>query len=243
MRIDRVLFPLPFITVAFSLTCYGQNRPDFDASRLMTGTFHYRDHLEGTSDGHSVIRIEKISGGVTYAFSNVVTGSFSQHWRALTTKDFTPVSAELTFGNGAAAKKVFSLSYQTGHVTGFLVKEPRVADSVSRPVDDAVAPDTVDQRVDWASVMSLKEYIPSKRFLFHVYDPKTGNSAVEATVMSLETIHVDAGTFHVARIVYQIRKSTGSERFEVFVNDSLPRFLVKEVFPNGLISELAVNTP
>lgn len=243
MKNGRNLFVLSLVVIVWGLTCHGQARPNFDARRLQTGTFHYRDHIEGSSDGQSAIRIEKISGGTTYAFSNVVDGSFSQHWRALSSVDFTPISAELTFGSSASAAKAFSLFYQAGHVTGFFVKEPRAGDSTKHLVDDTVAPDTVDQRIDWAAVMSLNVYIPAERFLFHVYDPKAGNSKVEATVISLETIHVDAGTFHVARIVYQIGKSTGSERFEVFVNDSSHRFLVKEVFPNGLISELVSREP
>lgn len=243
MKVARILLHLYVIAVVFGLACYGQRRPNFDASRLQTGTFHYRDHMTGISDGQSVIKIEQISGGTNYAFSNVVIGSSSQHWQATTLRDFTPVSAELAYGNSAAAKKVLSLSYQKERVTGYFVKDPRLSGSISCPVDEAVAPDTVDQRVDWASVMSLDKYVRSERVFFHVYDPKAGNSSVEATVMSLETIHVDAGTFHVARIVYQIRKSTGSERFEVFVNNSSSRFLVKEVFPDGLISELTSREP
>jgi len=44
--------------------------------------------------------------------------------------------------------------------------------SVDRAVDDIIAPDTVDQRIDWAAVMSLITYTPQQQFLFHVYDPK-----------------------------------------------------------------------
>lgn len=178
-------------------------------------------------------------GGTRYAFSNVVNGMFSQHWQTLALADFTPLSAELTFGSSTSATKAFSLSYKAGHVTGFFVQDPRTRDAEKHPVDVVIAPDTVDQRIDWAAVMSFKEYKPSEQFFFHVYDPKAGNSKVEATVESRETIHVDAGSFDVFRIVYRIAKSGGTERFEIFVNASSPRLLVKEVFPNGLISELA----
>ncbi|HEX3966426.1 MAG TPA: hypothetical protein VHW70_00545 [Edaphobacter sp.] len=243
MKIGRLLFQLLFVAIACGSSCQSQARPGFDARRLLTGTFHYRDYTRESPDGQSVIKVEKVPGGTSYVFSNVANGSSSQHWRALISPDFTPLSADLTFGSGAAARKVFSLSYQSAHVSGFFVPEPRVSGSAARPVNESVAPDTVDQRVDWAAVMSLKKYIPSQRILFHVYDPKAGNSTVVATVISHETIHVDAGTFQVARIVYQIAKSTGSEIFEVFVNSAAPRFLVKEVFPNGLISELVSKEP
>jgi hypothetical protein len=110
-------------------------------------------------------------------------------------------------------------------------------------VNDIVAPDTVDQRIDWAAVMSLNRYSPQQQFLFHIYDPKGGNSQVVARVMGSRTIHVEAGTFQVVRIVYRISKATGTEAFEVFVNESVPRFLVKEVFPDGLTSEFLKISP
>lgn len=243
MRTVRASLFLFLIPGALGLTCHGQSRPDLDAGRLRMGTFHYRDHIDGSSDGESAIRIERLAAGTRYAFSNVVSGTLSQQWRTLSLADFTPLSAELTFGSSASAAKAFSLSYKAGHVTGFFVPDPRAGDAEKHPVNVAVALDTVDQRIDWAAVMSFKEYKPSEQLFFHVYDPKAGNSKVEATVESHETIHVDAGSFDVFRIVYRIAKSGWTERFEVFVHASTPRFLVKEVFPDGLVSELVSMEP
>jgi hypothetical protein len=234
---------LPFLVGMLSATCHGQHRPDFDAARLRTGTFHYRDHGGGAPEGESAIRIERLPDNAGYAFSNVVNGLMTQHWLARCAEDFVPLFAELTYGIGDSAPKSFSLSYQAGHVTGFLNQNPRTLDSPKHSVDTVVAPDTVDQRIDWAAVMSLRKDEPSERFFFHVYDPKAGNSQVEAIVESRETIRVDAGTFEVIKIAYRIAQPSGSEAFEVFASATSPRFLVKEVFPNGLVSELRSVAP
>jgi hypothetical protein len=243
MNVIRVLCQVLFIVAASGQHYDGHGRQDFDARRLQAGTFRYRESKVGTSDGESVIRVQKLVDGNTYAFSNIVDGPSSQHWRATISADFTPLSAELTFGDGPTAHKAFQLSYGGVHVTGFAATTREGSSSVDRPVNDIVAPDTVDQRIDWAAVMSLNRYSPQQQFLFHVYDPKGGNSQVVARVMGSQTIHVAAGTFQVVRIVYRIRKATGTEAFEVFVNESVPRFLVKEVFPDGLISELLKISP
>ena len=105
-------------------------------------------------------------------------------------------------------------------------------------MDEDVAADTIDQRIDWAAVMPLKSYGDQQEFTFHVYDPKDGNSRIVAVVKGTETLQTKAGSFHVIRIVYRTEKSGGAKTFEVFINERLPRFLVKEVFPWGETSEL-----
>jgi hypothetical protein len=243
MNVIRVLCQVFLVAAASGQGYDGHGHQDFDARRLQAGTFHYRESQVGRPDGESVIRVQQLMDGNTYAFSNIVDGPSSQHWRATISTDFTPLSAELTFGDGPTAHKAFQLSYQAARVTGFAATKREGSGSVDRGVDDIVAPDTVDQRIDWAAVMSRNRYTPQQQFLFHVYDPKGGNSQVVATVMGLQTIHVAAGTFQVVRIVYRISKATGTEAFEVFVNESVPRFLVKEVFPDGLTSELLKISP
>ena len=49
---------------------------------------------------------------------------------------------------------------------------------------------------------------------------------------------VPAGSFETVRISYQIDKRSGAETYEVFVTKQAPRFLVKEKFPNGSVTEL-----
>jgi hypothetical protein len=213
--------------------------PRFDAHRLQLGTFRYSDSSHGKVMGESTIRVLKIhrSEGQEYVFSNVVEGASDQHWKAVITPNFSPISAELTFGGSGEQHKAFDLTYSRNHVSG--VAATRDRDSfVDRRIGEEVAVDTVDQRIDWAAVMALKSYQESETFTFHVYDPKDGNSRIMATVKGTETIHTRAGAFRVVRILYTTEKASGAQTFEVFINEQVPRFLVKEIFPWGMTSEL-----
>jgi hypothetical protein len=219
-------------------------RCDFDATWLRTGSYSFRTLVEGKDVGRSRIQISKSADSGNYIFSNVVIGSFSQSWEAVASPTFAPVSAKLSFGQGSAARTAFDLSYQGNRVTGFITsqKEP----FKRREVDEAIADDTVDQRIDWAAVMAFKEYVEGREFKFHVYDAGTGNSLVSVRIGKSEKTVVPAGSFETVRISYRIDKRSGAETYEVFVTKQTPRFMVKEKFPNGSMTELmelAKSTP
>jgi hypothetical protein len=211
-------------------------RCDFDATRLRTGSYSFRTLVEDKDVGRSRIQISKSADSGNYVFSNVVIGSFSQSWEAVASPTFAPVSAKLSFGQGSAARTAFHLSYQGNRVTGFITsqKEP----FKRREVDEAIADDTVDQRIDWAAVMAFKEYVEGREFKFHVYDAGTGNSLVSVRIGKSEKTAVPAGSFETVRISYRIDKRSGAETYEVFVTKQAPRFMVKEKFPNGSVTEL-----
>ena len=224
--------------ISLSLAIAGEQvaRLDLDATRLQTGSFSFRTLVEGKEVGRSRIQIHRAADSGNYVFSNPVTGSFSQSWEAVATPRFAPVSAKLSFGQGSGARTAFELSYQGNRVTGFMAsrKEP----SKRREIDENASDDTVDQRIDWAAVMALKEYVEGKEFQFHVYDPGTGNSVVSGRIGKSETTAVPAGSFETVRVSYRIDKRGRSETYEVFVTKQAPRFLVKEKFPNGSAVEL-----
>ena len=211
-------------------------RCDFDATRLRTGSYSFRTLVDGKDAGRSRIQISKSADSGNYVFSNVVIGSFSQSWEAIVSPTFIPVLAKLTFGQGSAARTVFELAYQGSRVTGFVTarKEP----FKRREVNEMISDDTVDQRVDWAAVMTLKEYVEGQEFKFEVYDPGTGNSLVRVRIGKSEKTAVPAGSFETVHISYRIDKRSGAETYEVFVTKQAPRFLVKEKFPNGSVTEL-----
>ncbi len=141
-----------------------------------------------------------------------------------------------SFGQGSSARSVFELAYQGTRVTGFITaqKEP----SKRREVNETISDDTIDQRVDWAAVMALKEYVEGHEFKFNVYDPGTGSSLVRVRIGKSEKTAVPAGSFETVRISYRIDKRSGAETYEVFVTKQAPRFLVKEKFPDGSVTEL-----
>jgi hypothetical protein len=224
------------VYLALAIACGQDTRPDLDATRLQTGSFSFRTLADGMEVGRSQIQIRRCADSGNYVFSNLVTGSFSQSWEAVASQTFAPVSAKLSFGQGSAARTAFELSYKGNRVTGFII--PQKEPSKRREVDERVTDDTVDQRIDWAAVTALKDYVEGQEFRFHVYDPGTGNSPVSVRIGESETIAVPAGSFEAVRVLYRIDKRGHTETYEAFVTKKAPRFMVKEKFPNGSISEL-----
>jgi hypothetical protein len=212
-------------------------RPDFDAGRLRAGVFRYRTVVEGKEAGESRISVRRSDSG-DIVFSNVVEGAFGQSWESVASRAFLPISAKLTMGEGKNARAVFELTYRGGRVTGFASASRDGRPPEQRAVDESVADDTVDQRIDWAAVMAVPEYVPGGRFAFHVYDPNTGNSRITARVVGFETTAVPAGSYETARIEYRIEKNRGTETYVALVRREIPRVLVKETFPNGAVTEL-----
>ncbi|HET6887058.1 MAG TPA: hypothetical protein VFH87_03945 [Candidatus Udaeobacter sp.] len=235
-RLKNVMRFVVIVCLTLAIARGQDARPDLDAGRLQTGSFSFRTLVDGKEVGRSRIQIRSSTDSGSYIFSNLVIGSFSQSWEAVASPTFVPVSAKLTFGQGSAARTAFDLSYQGNRVTGFITsrKEP----FKKREVDETVADDTVDQRIDWATVMALKKYVQGLEFRFHVYDPGTGNSLVSVRIGESQTTTVPAGSFETVRVSYRIDKGNGPETYEVFVTKQAPRFLVKEKFPNGSITEL-----
>jgi len=210
-------------------------RTELNANQLRTGRFQYRTLLQEKDAGTSEISIHEGSSRGTFIYSNHVTGQFSQHWEAIASADFTPISAKLSFGD--VLHPAFVLKYASGRVTGFVV--PRHSNDASkRNVYVRILPDTVDQRIDWAAAISHTDIAPGREFGFHVFDPGTGNSTVSARVAGPEEVRIPAGTFQAVRIIYSIQKSSGKEVYQVLTNVNGPRMLLKEEFPDGAVSEL-----
>jgi hypothetical protein len=129
-----------------SVLASGQvSRPDLNAGRLRTGSFLYRTLVDRAEAGRALIRVRRCDDSGNYVFSNIITGSFSQSWEAVASLTFSPVSAKLSFGEGAAARTAFEISYDGNRVTGFVI--PRREPSRKREVDETIAGDTVDQRI------------------------------------------------------------------------------------------------
>jgi hypothetical protein len=212
-------------------------RPDFDAARLQQGSFRYRTVVNGKDAGQSQIDVRAQTGGRVFLFSNLITGAFSQRWDSTASRRFEPVSASLVFGEGADTRPMFELTYRNGRVTGSALMR-RLEPPARKAVDDPVSADTVDQRIDWAAVMSVPSLAAGQSFAFRVYDPETGNSHVSVEVGETAMTTVPAGTFETARVAYRIDKNRGAETYVALVKIAIPRFLVHETFPNSSTTEL-----
>ena len=210
-------------------------RTQFDASRLRLGAFRYRTILKGQDAGTSSISITRADAA--YRFRNEVTGPFRQTWEAVATSRFEPRSATLGLGQSDDRRRSMSLVYGAGAVTGTATRTDLTRGAQTSEVSARVPDDVVDQRIDWAAVMSTS-LSPGQTIAFSVYDPWIGVSRVTGRVGNPETITVPAGTFETQRVVYVIEKSSGTERYEVWVSREIPRFLVREDFPNGASTQL-----
>jgi hypothetical protein len=209
----------------------------FDARRLQTGEFVYRDSSKGKALGESSIGIRVGEEDSNYRFSAQTIGYADQHWESVASPTLSPVSARLTFGKGSDQPTAFDLHYAKGKVTGFALNRDSSEPRTQLPVNASIDSNTVDQRIDWATVMAF-DLREGSRFSFNVYDAATGSSEVHARVSPRRRIDVPAGTFDVLAVTYTVKKSTGAERYIVYATESLPRFMVREDFPDGTISEL-----
>ena len=214
-----------------------------DAGRLQQGVFSYRDLDRGKEVGTSSITIRKLEESGKYRFLNVAamntgfSGFRSQRWQATARANFAPVSAALEFVGDKKSSPIFELHYEARRVRGFVIEQKESAPPARRLVDDPISEDTVDQRIDWAAVMSapLKK---GRRSEFSVYDPGTGVSRVVERVGASEAVKTPAGTFQAIRITYDIDKRGKVERYIIFTTQKKPRVMVREDFPNGVVTEL-----
>ena len=221
-----------FIAGGFLLEA-GAEHP-FEAIRLRTGRFEYRVMKAGKEIAKFTLTVEKAADG-NFRFAGEAIG-FNQKWESIATPVFHPISATLRMQLRDGKMYSMTLKYADGYVTGSEQKES----SPANKIDNHVPPGTVDQRIDWATAMSTGLVLGDK-FNFTVFDPSTGVSEVTGEVAGDQRIIVPAGTFDTVRIIYQIEKSKGTERYEVLVTKTLPRMMVRENFPNGTSSELVGN--
>jgi len=209
----------------------------FDAHRLKTGQFTYRMSDRGVPAGTGMITIREAEPLGNYDFSAEFDGFGGQQWEAIATSAFDPVFATLSAGKPGAVVPIFRLEYASGKVKGFVMNRKGPEAGTQRRIDDAVPVNTVDQRIDWAAVLSYP-LSSGKRFEFNVYDPSIGISQVMVSVGKLERIQVPVGTFDAYRVTYTIKKATGTEQYQVLATRDLPRILVREEFPDGVVSDL-----
>jgi hypothetical protein len=178
---------------------------------------------------------------LTNAADALTTVRFAQHRLTLdqlnTKQLMTGRFRYRTLLEGDALRPVFEWKYDGLGVADFFASKNSAGQQKSAVKSDLL-PDTVDQRIDWAAVISQVILVPGHSFAFHVFDPGTGLSHVNTRIAGRELVRVPAGTFQAIRIIYRIEKSSGSEIYQVLTNVAGPRMLLKEEFPNGAISEL-----
>jgi hypothetical protein len=222
----------PVVIIAFAAFAFGGRAP-IDAHRLATGQFVYRTFAHGREVGQGRVTIRRLADPERYEFKADITGDANQRWTAIATPAFVPLSATITFGPDTVGNEPrFSLTYHDGRVTGFVVRGSR------RSIDTIVPAGIVDQRIDWAAVMA-SDLTPGRELRFSVYDPSLGVSPVLGTVGPVERVEVAAGTFNAYHITYRIAKATGTVEYQVYATRAVPRMMIREIFPDSVVSDLS----
>lgn len=211
-------------------------------TRVKTGFFEYRDSDHSKQVGSSTITIQRIVGSGNLKlvdkaeFGEGFSGFHSQRWEVVTSAEFRPILARLAFLRGDEVSPVFELKYQSGKATGFVEDS---TEGSKQTVDAPVPSGVVDQRIDWAAILA-SDLKTGEQIEFSVFDPVTGISSVTAEVGPSEELRVPAGTFSAFRVDYHMQKPRGTEHYRLFVSTKLPRLMLREDFPNGVVSELVM---
>lgn len=214
------------------------NAVHFDATRLKTGTFTYRDTVNGKAGNLSTSTISPLSDG-NYRFTADIPG-FDQSWSTVATRSMSPLQTILKMRTRDGRHYQMNLSYSGSHVSGEAVtsasadgKLPGSDQSVTAEIPDQ----TVDQRVDWATVMTTGRQ-PGQKFDFNVYDAKTAVSRVSCVVSDAGMMQTVLGPVQAIRLDYTVYKASGTEVYTVYTSEGLPRAMLREDLPGGLVITL-----
>ena len=239
MKTGLIAFSLLSATV--SAVASGQPQASaavFDASRLKTGVFTYRDIQDGKPGALATCSVAALDAG-RYRFTCDFP-AFEQSWDTVATRAMAPVQTTLKMRTRDGRHYQMDLSYAGAHVTGEAVTSGS-ADGKLPGSDQAVTADvpadTVDQRIDWATVMAA-DVRPGQDFTFGVYDAKTGVSRVDCSVSDAGMMQTAVGPVRAIRLRYTVYKASGTETYTVYTSSSFPRIMLREDLPGGLSSEL-----
>jgi hypothetical protein len=157
-----------------------------------------------------------------------------------------PISTQLGMRTRDKRRYVMTLKYAGLKVSGDAATSTSVDERLPAS-DQAVAgditPDTVDQRIDWATVMTTDKR-SGESFEFKVYDAKTALSRVHCEVGDAGMMDApDGGQVQALRFTYTVYKSTCTEVYTVYTNAVFPRVMLREDLPGKLVTTLVKVAP
>jgi len=211
----------------------------FDASRLRQGRFTYDMTEDGKPIGQFVLTIRRLKDG-HWRFTGDAEG-FDQHWEAVTTRDFRPVSALLTLKRKGRPYRM-QLAYGAGQVKASeTTGDPAHPDKVERRAAPIRLP-TVDQRIDWASMMA-SSLAPGMAGAWRVYDAMTGSSRLFASAGAAPAMDGPLGRQAVVKLDYRICKNSEAEPYTVYATRATPRVMLREDLRGHEVSTLVKVEP
>jgi hypothetical protein len=202
----------------------GLGAPKFEAAQLRQGRFTYDLAVDGKPAGQFVLSIRRQNDG-SWKFTGDALG-FDQHWEAVTDTGFQPRSALLALTRRGQPYRM-QLTYAGGKVAvGETTGDPTAPDAVQSS-EAPIAPATVDQRIDWASMMA-SDLQPGAQAAYHVFDAMTGSSRLLASAKVAPAMDGPLGRQEAVRLDYRICKNGEPERYTVYATRSLPRVMLRE---------------
>jgi len=234
---------IPLLACAALAAAADQPAPRFDATRLKTGIFTYRDSVDGKPGSPSTSTIVRLPDG-HYRFTADFP-AFDQSWSTVATRTMGPVETTLKMRLHDGQHYLMTLKYGGLHVSG----EADTAASgdgrlpaTQAPVSGELTADTVDQRIDWATVMTTDRK-PGESFGFQVYDAKTGVSRVSCAVSDAGMMDTPLGAVRAIKLQYTVYKASGTEVYTVYTSERVPRMMLREDLPGGLVTTLVAAKP
>lgn len=220
-----------------------QSAPKFDATRLRTGTFIYQGSVDGKPGNMSTSTISALPDG-HYRFTADIP-AFDQSWSTVATRGMSPVETILKMRTQEGRHYVMTLKYAGLHVSGeantAASEDGRVPAAHAR-VSGEITANTVDQRIDWATVMTT-DYKPGQSFDFQVYDAKTGISRVTCSVSDFGVMTTALGPVHAIKLSYIVYKASGDELYMVYTSRDFPRTMLREDLRGHLVITLSSVKP
>ena len=233
---------IPLLAIA-ALASAADPAPRFDATRLRTGSFTYRDSIDGKPGTLSTTTIRQLPDG-SYRFTADFP-AFDQSWDTVATRAMEPKATLLKMRTRDGRHYEMTLKYSGSKVSGEAVTS--ASEDERFPGSDAavtgeIGPGTVDQRIDWATVMTTDRK-PGESFEFQVYDAKTALSRVHCEVSDAGTMDTALGSVRALKLQYTVYKASGTEVYTVYTNAEGPRVMLREDLPGKLVTTLVKAEP
>jgi hypothetical protein len=209
-----------------------QSAPHFSANSLREGRFVYRETVAHKDTSTFTLEIRRRTDD-TWRFTGEGSG---QRWEAITDSLFRPRSAMLSMTRHGRPYE-FHLRYTHDSVFALVSSVDSAANAHKDSSAAAIPGATIDQRIDWASLMA-SDLGAGKSAAYSVYDPATGSSHLAASASNGPTLASPDGPLATIKLGYAICKAGKSESYTVFATKGSRRMMVREDLRGDIVAEL-----
>jgi hypothetical protein len=206
--------------------------PRFNAATLRQGRFVYREIVAEKDTGIFTLEIRRRPGG-TWRFTGEGGG---QHWESIADADFRPRSAELSLRRKGRPYRM-RLDYSARSVRARETQQDSTGAIIEKRSSRALQPPTIDQRIDWASLMA-SDVSENGVYSFQVFDPASGSSTLLASGSRGPTMNRLGGWHATMALSYTICKGEEAEDYTVYATTDSARVMLREEMRGNVVAEL-----